>query len=139
MKNISFKDRLKILRGELIPRDSSFLEEILGNHVMLKEFSGAWEEEGIFVNGWEGYIFLSRHYSDPDQNGRGNIILAREISQEDIIYLTKEKEKYLIRFIKGGPTAVYDEGDLDAGLKEGYFVFDKLLSCSGISQIRRVN
>ncbi len=139
-------DKLKFFGAKSIQENPSILESILGIPITLEEFSGAWKEEGIFIKDSEKYIFLSRDYSDPDQNGRGNIILASEISTEDIL-IPKDESNYVIRFAHGGGAMIYDEGDLDieidnsmdACLREGFAMYDKLLSLAGIPSMRRVN
>ena len=138
--NASLIDKLKFLKAKSIQENPLILENILGVPIVLHEFSGTWEEQGIFIKEDEwGYVFLSRHYSNPDKNGRGNIILARTISSEDVL-MPKDKSHYVIKFGNGGGAMIYDEDDLkegdDAqGMKEGYNLYDIFLSLSGIFPI----
>ena len=146
-KKIPLKDKLKFLTAKPVQENSSILENILGVPISLGEFSGAWEEQGIFIKELTGdYTFLSRCYADPDKNGRGNIILAREISSEDIV-ITKYKTNYIIKFTDGGGAMIYDEGDLtneinnstDAGLKQGFAIYNLLLTRAGIPPVKKIS
>jgi len=144
-KKVSLTDKFKFLTAKTIKENPLILEEILGVPVILKEFSGAWESKGIFIKDKEEYIFLTRDYSDPDKNGRGNIILAKNISLDNVIL--KNKSGYIVKFTYGGSTAIYDEGDLkielrngiDVGLMEGFSLYDAALEHCGIPKIRKVN
>jgi hypothetical protein len=140
---ISLIDKIKFLSAEPIQENPSVLKNILGVPVVLEEISGAWEDQGIFVENPIGeYLFLSRDYSDPKKNGRGNIIMAKTISSKDIVL--KTKNNYLIRFLHGGSGAIFDESDLEFqeviwDLKKGYIIYDKLLKFAGIYPTRIVN
>ena len=137
---------IQFLRTKPIQKNISIIENILGIPIALREFSGAWKDEGIFVKEFTGeYTFLSRDYSDPDKNGRGNLILARDITLNDL--LAKENESsYVIGFKNGGGASIYDEGDLNIepekdifGLRDSFIIYNQLLTFSGIPSIRRVN
>ena len=144
-KKISLKDKLKFLMVKSIEENPSILENILGVPIKLKEFSGAWEDYGIFIKENKGYTFLTREYADPDKNGRGNMILVSSINLEDIIIANESF--YIIKSAQCSGTAIYDKRDLDiplhnsidAGLKEGFAPYDLLLTRAGIPKIRRVN
>ena len=153
-KKISLRDRLKFLKAKQIQTDSSILENILGIPITLREFSGTWEEQGIFIKelgcdleGYvEGYSFLSRHYADPAKNGRGNIIIVRGIAPDSVI-VAKNESDYIIRVGHelGGGMMICDDMDIkpqnymDVSLIEGFACYDLLLTRSGIPKIRKVN
>ena len=136
---------INLLKLKSIESNPSIIENILGIPITLKEFSGIWEEEGIFVKENEEYTFLSRHYSESEKNRRGNIIFARDITLDDT--LAKENESsYIIGFKNGVGTSVYDEGDLNIesekdifGLRESFIIYNQLLIFSGIPPMRKVN
>ena len=136
---------INLLKLKSIESNPSIIENILGIPVKVKDFSGIWKEEGIFVKENEEYTFLSRHYFEQDKDGRGNIIFARDITLDDT--LTKEDESsYIIRFKNGGGASIYDEEDLNLdpekdifGLKESFMIYNQLLILSGIPPMRKVN
>lgn len=142
-RKISLKNKIRFLGAKPIEENPSILEDILGVPVMLEEVSGVWEEQGIFIDDPAGdYLFLSRDYSDPKKDGRGNIIVAKNISSKDIVLETKNN--YLIKFLHGGSGAIYDENDLKLergiwDLKSGYMIYNRLLNFSGIHPVRIVN
>lgn len=132
--------------AKTINEDSSVIEKILGVPIILGEISGAWKERGIFVKENEDYTFLSRMYSDPEKDGRGNIILSRGVSNDSIL-IDKGEFNYAIKFgLGGGGNGIFDEFYLDIPsekdvfhLREGFILYDHLLNISGIYKVRKVN
>lgn len=135
----------KQIRGKTLEEDSSIIDKILRVPIILEEISGAWEERGIFIKEPNGnYTFLSRTYSDPEHDGRGNIILSRGVSVQSIL-VRKSEFNYKIKFgLGGGGNGVYDEFYLDIPkekdifrLRNGWMLYDKLLDISGISKVKK--
>lgn len=140
-----FNTKSILKNAKTIREDSSVIENILGVPIMLGEISGAWEERGIFVKENRDYTFLSREYSDPEKDGRGNIIISRGVSNESIL-IPKGEFNYVIKFGLGGGNGIFDEFYLDIPsekdflhLKEGFILYDKLLDISGIYKVRKLN
>ena len=144
-EKISLKDKLKFLTAKSIQDNPLILENILGVPVKLKEFSGAWEDYGIFIKDEDRYAFLTREYSNPDENGRGNMIFVSHLNPKDTI--VNNESFYIIKFAYGGGAMIYDERDLtneihnivDVGLMEGFSFYDAMLERCGIPKIRKVN
>lgn len=136
-KKISLNDKSKFLKAKPIGEFCSILEDIikveniLRISIKLKEFSGAWENNGVFAKDDGRYVFLTREYLDLDKGGRGNIILVNCLSPEDTII--NNGFFYIIKYACGGGAAIYDEQ------MKGFFSYDILLESCGIPKIKKVN
>lgn len=137
--HIHLRDKLRFLTARPIKDNPSVLEGILGKSVSLREFSGSWRKKGVFIEESEGqYLFLSRSYSDPNEGGRGNIIIAGTISPYDII-LKFGGEDFIVKFPKGGGGAIYDEKEQSPDAITMFYVYNQLLTDAGIPPLKKDN